>query len=125
MGKLKVCLRFKEFNLELEGSRNEVPQLGQNLGRQIAGMITGSASNLAPGAIPLEAVNDQVNDSIQLAKKKKSGKSGSKSESQPLNWSYDGQPYGLPLQSWSGNDKAIWMLCVAEKVMGLKLGEIR
>jgi hypothetical protein len=120
MGKLKVRLSFKEFTLELEGSREEVPQIGQNLGRQIAGLIAAPASNLVQEQIPAPAVNEHSNGSSQTGKKPKVRKSGSKSETAAINWTYDGQLYGAPTQNWSGNDKAIWTLYVADKVMGLK-----
>jgi hypothetical protein len=119
MGKLKVRLSFKEFSLELEGSREEVPQLGQNLGRQLAGLIAAPAANVVPGAIPPVAVNEHVNGSAERGKKARPRKANSKAET-PTKWVYDGQQYGKPSQNWLTTDKAMWVLYVTDKVMGIK-----
>jgi hypothetical protein len=119
--KVKVRLKITGLELEFEGTQEDVPQITQNLGRDIAGLIT-AGPNLASGQIHAAPVNVDNGAPASSGRKSpgKGRKSASKEEKKSLNWTYDGQLYGMPSQNWSGNDKAIWMLYVADKVNGLK-----
>ncbi len=120
MSKFKVRLKITGFELEVEGSRAEVPLIGQNLSRQIAGLIA-PASNIVQGEVPPLPVNGEDNGSPASGRKSSGkGRKSTPKEKQPLNWSYDGETYGMPQQIWSTADKAIWLLYVAEKAMAIK-----
>ena len=119
--KIKVRLKITGLELDFEGTQDDVPQVGRNLGQAISNLLT-AGPNLAGGQIPTVTVNAQDNGTPAGGGRRspnRARRSGTKEDKRTVKWAYDGQAYGLPRQSWSGNDKAIWILYVAEKTLNL------
>jgi hypothetical protein len=124
MSKFKIKMKLTGFELEIEGSRDDVPMIAQNLGQQIAGMISPAASivegNFIEGQTGTTAVFAETlvagNTAKPSRKRKRSIKSSSDSQnpSEALEWRHDSLKYGEPAQSWKTAEKAIWMIHVVK-----------
>jgi len=126
MSNFKIKMKLTGFELEIEGSQDNVPEISQAIGRQLAGLVQ------APDAL-LNSATDRVQtlpaapvqqaDEIrpepstrrrQARKRKATNGSGSDDDSTEVavNWRHDPSKYGTPSQSWTTAAKALWLLYV-------------
>lgn len=120
MSKFKIKLKITGFELEVEGSREDVAILSQSVAGQMAGM-------LQPGALILDAKANEVLDEPkdaglkQIERKAKRRRAsgaaagGVAAESKEVTFRHDVQKYGNPSQSWKTSSKSIWLLYVLQK----------
>jgi hypothetical protein len=118
MAKFHVKLKIQGFELEVDGTRDEVPVIGQALGQQLAGLLA-PAAQIASGDITPEPVISVVTETAKPGRRKGTrvavggtAAPSSKKEA-PINWLHDVTKFGTPQQSWNTADKAIWLLYVA------------
>jgi hypothetical protein len=118
MSTFKIKLKFE---LEVEGTRDDVPLITQSVGSQIAGMLT-APNDIVEGQI----VSGESQPQAQLIEngQRKNGKKRptskrQKAQSPPQNagkseisWNHDPAHWGTPNQDWTTVDKAIWLLYV-------------
>lgn len=123
MAKFKVKFKIQALELEIEGERDDIPNLTQALQSQFGGMLaTPSAivdsdreeKNVTPlpsgGGIP----------TIKQGKRRSSSRSfkpsgnGDLTPVVSIDFRHDPQKWGNPKQSWSTSMKAQWLLFVVE-----------
>lgn len=123
MTKFKMKLKLTGFELEIEGNREDIPQIAQAVGQQIVGMLDPAASivsGTAPAQHPPQAT-PQFIEATPIRKKRRKTTSATTNTSETekiptiLNWKHDPSKWSSPTQSWSTLDKAIWTLYVAEQ----------
>jgi hypothetical protein len=127
--KFKITLKLQGFELQVEGSREDIPMLTKNVSAQLAGMLM-PATNMVEGHAPvLPPTRGQSFDNpntttpspapakrgktrrTSTAADRKSGAAGSKE----ILWQHDANAWGTPLQTWKAPEKAVWLLYVANQ----------
>ncbi|MEM7628950.1 MAG: hypothetical protein AAF356_05960 [Planctomycetota bacterium] len=126
MAKFKMRMKLEGFELDIEGEREAIPTIAQNIGEQFSGLLA-PAANIVEGEPPKKLVaNDaqaaQAAEPKPAKRKKRSsggGRAGAAAsaadESNVLNWQHNPEKWGNPLQSWTTAEKSIWLLYVIEK----------
>ncbi|WP_426398360.1 hypothetical protein ACN9M1_06410 [Ralstonia sp. R-29] len=124
MSKIKIKMKLTGFELEIEGSREDVPAISQSLGRQLAGLmqppdaiIDGKASHDLP---PAAAIFPALDGDNEVAARRKPRRRRAVSpagvtdveDSSAVDWRHDASKYGSPSQSWNTANKALWTLYV-------------
>lgn len=125
MGKYKVKLKITGFEMEIEGSREDVPMISGNLARQLGGFLQPASSIVEGEIIEPEAANSQLPlPGVEHVPSKKQRKrrnfTGSKpndsGDSKAIDWIHDSNKYGIPAQSWTTAQKAMWILYVTNEI---------
>ncbi|HSC17978.1 MAG TPA: hypothetical protein VLC74_03595 [Rhizomicrobium sp.] len=125
MSKFRVKLKLQGFELEMEGTRDELPAIGENVGRQLANFISPSMA-MIEGEISTPPINgtsvpEGNADSVRRRTRRRrsppaSGVGSAGEEMKAIIWQHDSQKHGSPSQSWNTATKAIWTLYVASEV---------
>lgn len=126
--KFKIKLKLQGFELEVEGAREDIPALTQNVGAQLAGLLM-PAANMVEGKAPASSASAPDEPRIieatpvKVASRKRSRRAAVGSSSTPstassatIAWKHDANTWGVPKQTWKATDKAIWLMYVANKV---------
>ena len=127
--KFKIKLKLQGLELEVEGTRDEIPMIAQSLSSQLTGMLSPMAA-LASMPDPKAALGPKTptdeTSAEDVTPPKKKGttsrratpKSNSSSTSSPepsaVDWSHDPEKWGYPKQDWTAAEKALWLLYVVE-----------
>ena len=122
MSTFKIKLKLTGFELEVEGSRDEIPAITASLGRQLTGLITPPAS-LAAEAVTFDIPAPGASTAVQSAPaKQKSPRARRKAitksagevegSNAPLDLRVDSSVYGSPKQAWPTAKKSMWLLHV-------------
>lgn len=116
MAKFKMKMKLQGFEIELEGERDDIPLMAQNVGQQLVGLLE-PTSNIASDSHPRKPVpNTNTTPTIeQKPPAKRASKNTSKSPKEPaVDWKHNPDEWGNPDQNWNPTKKAIWLLLVAE-----------
>jgi hypothetical protein len=127
--KFKIKLKVTGFELEVEGSRDDVPLMAQAVGQQMSGLLIPAAS-IVEGEIVEDKNSSPPSIESQLKpRKKKSPRqhsttssvqaSNGKSGAIAVDWRHDPSKWGTPQQEWSTANKSIWLLYVVSKEASL------
>jgi len=127
MSKFKLKLKLTGLEIEVEGSRDDVPAMVQSIGQQMSGLLQPIAG-LADGEHPQEAevvsTTPLLTASAASAPRKRKvrrnrvpvappGDSSQEAGSDIVSWAHDPLKWGNPVQGWTGWMKALWFLYVA------------
>lgn len=131
MSKFKIRLKIQGFELEVEGTREDIPTITQNIGQEFAGMLA-PVAQIVEGENPNQTNMAPTNGSgtSENIRKKRVRKTISTREGtdvEAVDWVHDASKWGNPLQDWSTSEKSIWLLYVAKNEKGtgeLSLGQI-
>lgn len=131
MAKFKISLKVTGIELQIEGSRDDVPLMTQAAGQQLASLFM-PASNVVEGEF-VDATNqlpapppEPERKNSKRSSRQRSSSNGSRANNvtgpEAIDWVHDPSKWGSPKQEWSTADKAIWTLYVVSKERDL--GEI-
>lgn len=123
--KFKIKLKVTSFELEIEGSREDVPFMTQAVGQQMSGLLI-PASNIVEGEIIENKDLPQLpSEAKPKSRKKRSSRQYSqistnstlngKGKASALDWKHDPSKWGNPQQDWSTTDKSMWLLYVVHR----------
>lgn len=122
MAKFHIKLKVQGFELDIEGTKDEVPVIRQALAQQFAGLLN-PAADIIEGRVSNQSVkaggSGEITEEIPRRKRKtrlthsKSAAQGEAGEELAIDWRHDTTKYGSPQQSWNASEKAIWLLYVA------------
>jgi len=123
MSKFKIKMKLTGFELEIEGSKDDVPSIQQALSQQLGGLLQPAAGLIDEAPLPqmktIEAEAAQQPARNGKAKKRpaqSSARSNSAESDVPLApWPRDVSKYVSPTQAWNTRDKALWILYVAHQ----------
>jgi hypothetical protein len=124
MQKFKIKMKLTGFELEIEGSKDDIPGIQQALSQQLGGLLQPGAGFIEEAPQPQmktiehEAVLPPVRNGKQRKRTTPSASpraASSESEGALDKWPRDVAKYTSPTQSWSTRDKALWVLYVALK----------
>jgi len=126
MSKFRVKLKLSGLELEVEGSREDVPLLTNNIAAQLAGMMTPAASIAEGNATPAlmrqpTPVNETIMRPVASARTSRKRRATSASGEGAANdgaliWQHDANTWGTPLQQWKAVEKVVYLLYVAKQV---------
>ena len=132
MAKFKIRMRLQGLELDIEGAREDIPAITQNLGQQLSLMlepagaiVEGRSPDGPPGAGAKLAGNATVSEPAQRKRGRRaaprSSSAGDDAGAEPaVEWTHDPAKYGSPSQGWSTGSKALWLIYVAGEVTGTK-----
>src|SRR6266852_2702665 len=125
--KFRIKLKLQGLELEVEGSREDIPQLTRNVSAQLAGMLL-PATNIVEGKAPASLGRDAIDGNSHIIEQEapprrrgrarratSAGAEGTNGKGKAIVWNHDANAWGTPLQTWKAVDKAIWLLYVANK----------
>lgn len=120
MSKFKVKMKIQGFELEVEGSREDVPTISSNLSRQLSGLLQPAGAIIegdvvemdrpAPPAAPLLVTESKKKP---RALRKRAVATGQVDLPEVPQWRHDPAKYGMPSQAWNTATKAMWLIYVA------------
>jgi hypothetical protein len=121
-------MKIQNFELEVEGNRDDVPLITQSVGQQFAGLLA-PATDIVEGEI-IEEKSEKPSDPPKVAPKrtKRSNSGGKKSPKSEENgvsgsallWDHDENRFGSPKMEWNTADKAIWLLYVIGETLNIR-----
>jgi hypothetical protein len=123
MAKFKIKMKLTGLELDIEGSKEDIPLIAANLGQQLTGLLgpaaaiasgTDPSSPRAPTLAPLPMV-DEVKKRKKRATSARSADAQSDATVTPIDFRHDPAKFGTPKQSWKTSDKAVWLLHVVGK----------
>jgi hypothetical protein len=136
MSKYKVKMKLQGFELEIEGAREDLPLITQNIGEQMSGFLKPSGAIIEgvviSGAAPPQPVTPvlpQIEEMRGRVRRRRSGTGTNESkESGPaIDWKHNPAKYGMPKQDWNVAKKSLWLLYVVSeelKITELSAGQI-
>ncbi len=127
MAKFKVRLKITGFELEVEGNRDDVPLIAQNVGQQFTGLLQ-PAADIVEGEIvsdnggtpPPPAEQESAGSKRKRSPKRRSpaavaGSPANQPNETAIDWVHDPAKWGTPQQSWRTAQKAMWVIYVVGK----------
>jgi hypothetical protein len=124
MARFKIRMKLQGLELEVEGTRDDVPLIAQSVGQQLAGLlepaaqiVEGEARADGNGGAPIAPSAVESSKKGWRARKPRHPAvpaSSGDSEASVI-WKHDPAKWGNPQQSWSGPHKAVWLLYVASQ----------
>lgn len=124
MGKFRVKVKLTGLEIEVEGDRENGPEIAQNVSRQLSQVMqpVGLVENTktTPALIEGEIVGNANRGGSR--RRRGGGQRQSTAASNPappsVSWNHDPQRWGTPKQSWKAHQKIGWLLYVIEKATG-------
>lgn len=126
MSKFKIKMKLTGFELEIEGSKEDVPSIQQALSQQLGGLLQPAAGLIEEAPQPqmktIEAepvalpASPSRNGKAKKRPTQPSSRSNGADADVPLDpWPRDVSKYVSPTQKWNTRDKALWVLYVAHE----------
>ena len=123
MSKFKIKMKLTGFELEIEGSKDDIPNIQQALSQQLSGLLQPPAGLIEETTRPqMRTIEAELPDMPPRSAKPRKRSSSSTTRSINAetevtleNWPRDVSKYVSPTQAWSTRDKALWLLYVAQE----------
>jgi hypothetical protein len=125
MSKFKIKMKLSGFELEIEGSKDDIPNIQQALSQQLGGLLQPGAGFIEESSPPpMRTIEPApaLSAPVRSAKPRRRTTTSSAAKANGVevdvaleNWPRDVSKYLLPTQSWSTSQKALWILYVALK----------
>ncbi|MCG7505519.1 hypothetical protein [Mesorhizobium retamae] len=126
MSKFKFKLKLTGLELEMEGSREDIPLITQNIGNQLAGLMKPAADiasekdGTEPSFSPL-TINHSIEDKSTNKRTKRRPRTNPQPQANganipPIEWTHDPSKFGNPQQTWSTAKKSIWLIYVVSQI---------
>ena len=121
--KFKISLKLTGLDIQIEGSKEDVPLMTTAIGNQIAGLLA-PASKIIEGEITKtnEPISNEILESKNKPKKRRtssqknrnlSKSDNDESEMQKfIDLKHNSSKWGIPLQKWKTVDKSLWLLYI-------------
>jgi hypothetical protein len=134
MTKFRVKLKLTGLELEIEGSREDVPQIAKTIGMQLGGIIAPAAAmaegkplalgretiDVTPGVAPPTSTvrgsrGGKHGRRASASAASDNGLGGPNTDTAPtyFDFRHDADVWGTPIQTWNTADKAMWLLHIA------------
>jgi hypothetical protein len=112
--KFKVRLKITGFELELEGSRDEVAELTQSIGQQMSGILNPGGAIIEGAVVPQTVAPEAVRLQDKRPRRKRAAASASTPDGAEaaIGLRHDASQFGMPRQDWKTAQKAMWLLHV-------------
>lgn len=129
MSKFKVSFKIEKLELEIEGSREDMPHIADQVGRQVAGMFqpaaqlaSGEPAERAPVVTEAIVVQAPTDGKRRTSRRRRptaapaaaAADGGTAAAEVGLSWRHDTAKWGSPKKDWSLSNKIIYLLYVAK-----------
>jgi hypothetical protein len=121
VAKFHIKLKVQGLELEVEGSREDMPVIRRALTQQVAGLFQ-PGTHIVDGETSTETLGASAAQTTEAVKHKgrkprstSVAGSGADVKEPAVDWIHDSGKHGSPLQIWSNTKKAIWLLYVVSK----------
>lgn len=125
MSKIKIKFKLQGLELEIEGTKDDVPLIMDGIGQQISGLLQPAATivgepdldQVSKGVIPASLAPLKPEGKKRPNKKKSNNTSNTSSNgaSGAIDFINKPEQYGTPRQIWKTSQKAMWILYVVSK----------
>ena len=122
MSSFKVKFKLQGLELEIEGERDDIPQIVSSIGDQLTGILL-PAVNIVEGqqveqeyssrSKTIDVPTSPVRKTVSRRRKPVSNTPANKQSTPPVEWKHDLSKWGMPKQTWSISEKIIWFMYVA------------
>jgi hypothetical protein len=127
MSKFKIKVNIKEFSLEVEGERADIPQLTGAVKHHLSNLLTPPTALAAGGNSELQQDEKNITPpetnqdipSRRIGRKPRRSRSDAPA-SEALDFAHDPDQWGHPVLDWTTAQKAIWLLYVLEQQQQIK-----
>jgi hypothetical protein len=117
MSKMKFNVKLQGLEVSFEGERRDVPQAATAIGRHV-GQIVNAALQPENEQLPLPQLEGGASASPR--RRRRSERTTADAGAKAIVWTHDPSRWGMPRQSWSASNKAMWLLFVANEAAGVK-----
>ena len=125
MAKFRVKFKIQSLEFEMEGERDSIPLVKHALGQQIAGLLkpvdavveSPSAREQSP-SVEVEAGVDGNGAKRRKSTRAPGRKGDEKGPSVAVDFQHDPERWGTPKQTWSVQQKTIWLLYAIQQQSG-------
>jgi hypothetical protein len=132
MSKFKVKFKIQALELEIEGTRDELPQIAEAIGGQLTSMLQPASKIIEaqPSLFTSESskmieVSALPSKRSPTRRRKATSTTNGTHDTKPkklIEWKHDAAKWGMPKQAWSATQKIVWFLHVSENYFeGLEL----
>jgi hypothetical protein len=127
MAEFSIRLTVERLELEVKGTKEEIPHITLNAAQQLAGMfqpviaiVEGEEDSTSNNSRPQEPPNET---SPRKRSRRRPAQpqmpSGSSTIDDAIDWNHDPSKYGVPRQGWSASQKALWLLYGVSQEAGI------
>ena len=117
MAKFEIEFELTGLKLKIRGERDDIPNISQNIGQQVAGLFSPAAKIVEGGVSPgvpnqarlVEAVRPV--ERVKRGKKKTAAAEGGDT-SPRIAWTHDPNKWGTARQGWKAREKIIYLMYV-------------
>lgn len=120
MSKFKIKLKLTGLEIEIEGTKEDLPIISQNLANQLGNVIT-PAANMVQGARPAiphipaaPGLDADETKSRRKSPRKNGGADTKAKKAVALDFVHDSSKWGTPSQDWNPTKKSLWLLYVVK-----------
>jgi len=116
----KFKLKITGFELEVEGTKEDVAAITSSVSNQLKGLTTPQILGDDTETEDVDSTDVTQNPPLSLPQKKKSSRKKSSNNSigkqkiEPINFKNDPKKYSAPSQAWKMLQKALWILYVVK-----------
>lgn len=115
MAKFHIRLKVQALELEIDGQREDIPQIANAVNRQFATLIEPAEVIADVPKLPAPNGGGGADDGRGKAGRKRSPSNRTPAEfAGPVEYRHDSAKFGAPNQAWSILEKVIWMLWVLQ-----------
>lgn len=117
MSKYSIKFEIQGLKIEVEGTKDDAPQIAKALGQRVAGLLDTENTN-GHNVLPASRVIE--GEVVSRSRKKPSRKSSTSNSASSttggdiVEWKHDPDKWGNPIHGWSTSKKCLWLLYVAE-----------
>jgi hypothetical protein len=130
MSKFRIKMKLQGFELEVEGTREDVPAITRNLGQQLSSLMQPSGAILEGRVLHTAQQSAQLSSptvNAEVPRKRRGRKNAALAANgngegveEPIDWRHQTEKFGLPKQAWKTSDKAIWLIHVVSTETDVK-----
>lgn len=130
MSKFKVRLKIQGLELEIDGSREDVPAIAHSLQQQVGGLMNPAGTmiegELEPAKLAAVTVSPEAPAKARRRRRRPTQGGGAPngesraSADAAKDFRHSPEDWGFPRQDWTTAVKSVWLLYVVEKQDGSK-----
>jgi hypothetical protein len=119
----KISVEIEKLKIHVEGDREIVPEIANNVAHQISHVIQPSGLLEAPkDGQNSNPVIDSATPPARKPRRRSAGRPGTAGDSGTFDWNHDPDKWGTPLPEWKQWQKINWLLFVVEGEAGKNNG---